>query len=81
MKNHSLIYNGLLELNNEIYDRYEIISVQWDLMTDIFSIKVKYLNLVKSKVRVIDYPLDVHGDVVINDAINEIHKLNEKYKK
>jgi hypothetical protein len=81
MKNHSLIYNGLLQIDNEIYDRYEIILVEWDLITNIFSIKVKYVNLVKSKVKVISYPLDVKGDVVINDAIELIHKLNEKYHK
>jgi hypothetical protein len=81
MKNHSLIFNGLLEIDGQFYDRYEIILVEWDLITNIFSIKVKYVNLTQGKVKVISYPLDVKGDVVINDAIETIHRLNEKYKR
>ena len=79
-KDPSLTYSGTILIDGVAYDRYEIISVEWNLQTNIFSVKVYYLNQSQSKSTTRTYPLEVGGDVSINEVIETIHQLHEKFK-
>ena len=79
-KDPSLTYFGTILIDAVAYDRYEIISVEWNLQTNIFSVKVYYLNQSQSKSTTRTYPLEVGGDVSINEVIETIHQLHEKFK-
>ena len=79
-KDPSLTYFGTILIDGVAYDRYEIISVEWNLQTNIFSVKVYYLNQSQSKSTTRTYPLEVGGDVSINEVIETIHQLHEKFK-
>ena len=79
-KDPSLTYSGTILIDGVAYDRNEIISVEWNLQTNIFSVKVYYLNQSQSKSTTRTYPLEVGGDVSINEVIETIHQLHEKFK-
>ena len=79
-KDPSLTYSGTILIDGVAYDRYEIISVEWNLQTNIFSVKVYYLNQSQSKSTTRTYPLEVGGNVSINEVIETIHQLHEKFK-
>ena len=79
-KDPSLTYSGTILIDGVAYDRYEIISVEWNLQTNIFSVKVYYLNQSQSKSTTRTYPLEVGGDVSINEVIETIHQLHKKFK-
>ena len=79
-KDPTLTYSGNIVLDGIEFDRYEIVSVEWNLRTGVFSVMVEYLNLTQSKKLARTYPLEVGGDVSINEVIETIHQLHEKFK-
>lgn len=79
-KNNHLTQKGDIVIDGVLYDRYEIISVEWNLQSNIFSVKVDYLNQSKSKSTSRSYPLKVGGDVSINEVIGTIHIMHEKFR-
>lgn len=79
-KNSHLAQKGDIVIDGVLYDRYEIISVEWNLQLNIFSVKVDYLNQSQSKSTSRSYPLKVGGDVSINEVIETIHNIHNKFK-
>lgn len=79
-KDPNLFYSGPILLDGVVYEGYEIISVEWNLKTNVFSVKVEYLNLTQSRKTARNYPLKVGGDVLINEVIETIHQQHNKLK-
>lgn len=79
-KDKQLTQKGDIVIDGVLYDRYEIISVEWNLQSNIFSVKVDYLNQSQSKSTSRSYPLNVGGDVSINEVIETIHIIHQKFK-
>lgn len=79
-KDKQLIQKGDIVIDGVLYDRYEIISVEWNLQSNIFSVKVDYLNQSQSKSTSRSYPLNVGGDVSINEVIETIHNIHNKFQ-
>jgi len=78
-KDNNLVYSGKILIDGFEYENYTIQSVEWDLVKNIFSVNVSYLNQTKSLKTLKNYPLKVGGDVLINEVIETIHTLHKKF--
>jgi hypothetical protein len=79
-KDDNLFYSGKILLDAVEYENYSIKSIEWNLITNLFSVEVSYQNQTQSKSTTRRYPLKVGGDVSINEVINTIHIMHEKFK-
>lgn len=76
----SLTKNFNLLVDAVQYDRYTIDAIEWKLASNILNVKVDYLNQSQSKSTSRLYPLEVAGEVNVNQVIETIHQLHEKLK-
>lgn len=58
------------------YEGYEIISVEWELQTNLFGVKVIYTDDDTRTKRLKTHYFRVGNDVNINEIIEETHKLH-----
>lgn len=79
-KDPNLFRQGKILIDGNNYEIYTIESVEWNLQSNVFSVKVSYYNQTESKKTARNYPLKVGGDVSINDVIETIHQLHNKFK-
>jgi hypothetical protein len=78
-KDPNLYRNEKILIDGVIYEKYTIESVEWNLQSNVFSVKVSYYNQTDSKKTARNYPLQVGGDVNINEVIETIHTLHKKF--
>lgn len=60
------------------YEGYEIISVEWELQTNLFGVKVIYTDDDTKTKKLKTHYFRVGNDVDINEIIDEVHKLHGK---
>ena len=60
------------------YEGYEILSVEWELKTNLFGVKVIYTDDDTKTKRLKTHYFRVGNNVEINDIIDEVHKLHGK---
>lgn len=60
------------------YEGYEIISVEWELKTNLFGVKVIYTDEDTKTKKLKTHYFRVGNDVDINEIIDEVHKLHGK---
>lgn len=60
------------------YEGYEILSVEWELKTNLFGVKVIYTDDDTKTKRLKTHYFRVGNDVNINEIIDEVHKLHGK---
>lgn len=60
------------------YEGYEILSVEWELKTNLFGVKVIYTDDDTKTKRLKTHYFRVENDVDINEIIDEVHKLHGK---
>ena len=58
------------------YEGYEILSVEWELKTNLFGVKVIYTDDDTKTKRLKTHYFRVGNNVEINDIIEETHKLH-----
>ena len=78
-RDDNLFYSGKILLDGVEYENYTIQSIQWNLITNVFTLEVSYYNQTKSIETARKYPLKVKEHVVINEVIEEIHQIHKKF--
>jgi len=73
-----LVVDKKINVDGIEYEGYEILSVEWDLQNDLFSVKVLYKDDDYKTKRVKNHYFRVPDQVDINEIIEQIHKIHDE---